>query len=226
MDLSMWEDASPPIHGPAHKDRPMPPPPLSPQKPQLESFLPHKQPSTFCMRGNRLTLKVGMTSDGEGNGPVRRIARGGGRSAVLEGGCVEEDESKEPGDGHGAGMMAVEKTSATDDNDGFRPVFFRRLRIPLSRLASIPSNGGRSDAACACLSNILSMDASESLKAATHSLFPARNSHGLILRLTTVDTRFKHRKQVSEQRHPSCSLVDADNSIWGTRIRCHSVDVG
>jgi hypothetical protein len=64
-----------------------------------------------------------MTSDGEGNGPVRRIARGGGRSAVLQGGCVEEDESKEPGDGHGAGMMAVEKTSATDDNDGFRQVF-------------------------------------------------------------------------------------------------------
>lgn len=38
-----------------------------------------------------------LTSDGEGNGPVRRIARGGGESALLVGGCVVGGEAKELG---------------------------------------------------------------------------------------------------------------------------------
>ena len=94
-----------------------------------------------------------MTSDGEGNGPVRRIARGGGESALLEGGCVKEDEAEaeEPG-GWPWNGMAVEKTSATDDKDRFKPGFYGQLRSPLSR-PSFPCNGSQSDAACAGLSH-------------------------------------------------------------------------
>ncbi|KIJ93248.1 hypothetical protein K443DRAFT_13012 [Laccaria amethystina LaAM-08-1] len=40
---------------------------------------------------------LSVTSDGEGNGPVRRIARGGRGSGLLEGGWVEGDEVEEPG---------------------------------------------------------------------------------------------------------------------------------
>jgi hypothetical protein len=36
-------------------------------------------------------LQAGVTSDGKGNGPVRRVARGVGESTLLGGGCVEED---------------------------------------------------------------------------------------------------------------------------------------
>lgn len=60
---------------------------------------------------------------------------------------------EEPG-GWPWNRMAVEKTSATDDNDRFRPGFCRLIRSPLSR-PSFPWNGSRSDANCTSLSNLL-----------------------------------------------------------------------
>jgi len=75
------------------------------------------------------TLQV---SGGEGNGLLMRIARGGCGGALLEGGCVEGDEAKNPEDEHGTGRVAEEKTSATDDNNRFRPGFCRWLQSPLS----------------------------------------------------------------------------------------------
>lgn len=40
---------------------------------------------------------LGLTSDEEGNGPVRTITRGRDESALLQGGCLEGGEAEEPG---------------------------------------------------------------------------------------------------------------------------------
>ena len=52
---------------------------------------------------------LGLTSDEEGNGPVRTNTRGRDESALLQGGCLEEVRPRSREDGLARG---VEKTSA------------------------------------------------------------------------------------------------------------------
>ena len=55
------------------------------------------------------TLQVGVTSDGERNGPVR-IAKGGGENALLKGGEIEAEEP-----GGWRSRMALEQDGRGED---------------------------------------------------------------------------------------------------------------
>lgn len=87
------------------------------------------------------TLQVGVASDGQSHEPVRRIARGGGGSALLEGRKMRP--------------RSWEDGRERDGRQRFRPGFCRRLRSPLSHL-SFPCNGSQYNADCAGLSHLLS----------------------------------------------------------------------